>query len=643
MDAAGHARGALLLAACVAAYPAAHFYKQPELALLVPFVALSALINGFNSTKLFTASRQLELGPLTIIELSSQLAGIVVMLVLAWWTRSVWALACAALGTSIAKLVLGFTLLPGPGNRLRWDRSAVSALSKFGRWMFPSTVLTFFATSADRLIFGKLITIDALGVYSIASMWAAIPVFVLGHVFSNVVFPLLSRARNEGQDVAAWFCDTRRPVVIAAAWLATCLIAGGPTGMLFLYGQRGAAAGWIVQILAVGAWLHALENGNSNAVLAMGKPKWLAASNGAKVAGMFALIPCGYYLGGFPGAIWGFALADGLKCLVSMIAAARSGVSAWRQDLKFSAGIAALAALGHGVGMLVQRAGAPTCSRASRSSSRCRCRGQSCIGAGSWPRSNSDRRLRHSLAQARGRRAEQHGVGGPVAFLLLGEHHAPHAGVARADEAQQIAAVAAAEPARDEHGVDVHRAVLELPDRFERRRRFQHLVTEAAQVAGVSRRARSRHRRRARVRSMRSARARAIASPGPESDRRPPTSATRNAKPSSRPPSSVSRWRTTLAVNANARSFIEIEHQTVFVAEHAARTVPQHAAADRQVAERVSSGDSIFVPEQRETVHWYAKRSASVCVRFFHRFPRSASPLDAPRLTAHFLERKGST
>jgi O-antigen/teichoic acid export membrane protein len=250
-------------------------------------------------------------------------------------------------------------MLPGPGNRLRWDRSAVSALAKFGRWMFPSTVLTFFATSSDRLIFGKFISIGDLGVYSIAAMWAAIPVFVLGHVFSNVVFPLLSRARNEGRDVTAWFHDTRRPVVIAAAWLTSCLIAGGPTGMLFLYGQRGSDAGWIVQILAVAAWLHALENGNSNAVLAMGKPKWLAASNGAKVAGMLLLIPCGYYVGGFPGAVWGFALSDGLKCLVSMIAAARSGVSAWLQDLKFSAGIGTLGALGTGVKMLAARAGAP--------------------------------------------------------------------------------------------------------------------------------------------------------------------------------------------------------------------------------------------------------------------------------------------
>jgi O-antigen/teichoic acid export membrane protein len=287
------------------------------------------------------------------------------MLALAWATHSVWALACAAIGTSSARLVLGYTLLPGPGNRLRWDRSAVRTLSRFGRWMFPSTMLTFFATSSDRLIFGKFISIGQLGVYSIAAIWAAIPVFVLGHVFSNVVFPLLSRARNEGHDVGTWFHSTRRPVVIAAAWLTTCLVAGGPTGMLFLYNERAADAGWIVQILALGAWLHALENGNSNAVLALGQPKWLAAANGAKVAGMLVLIPCGFYLGrktgfgGFSGAVWGFALSDALKCGVSMIATSRAGISAWRQDLMLSACIALIAAFGALAGKLAARAALP--------------------------------------------------------------------------------------------------------------------------------------------------------------------------------------------------------------------------------------------------------------------------------------------
>jgi len=81
---------------------------------------------------------------------------------------------------------------------------------------------------------------------------------------------------------------------------------------------------------------------------------------------MFVLIPGGFYvgralgIGGFPGAVWGFALADGLKCLVSMIAAARAGISAWRQDVAFSAGIALFAGIGTLVRMLAMRAGVPT-------------------------------------------------------------------------------------------------------------------------------------------------------------------------------------------------------------------------------------------------------------------------------------------
>lgn len=356
---------ALFLLASATAYPIAQFYKQPELVALIPFVAAGALISGFNSTKLFSASRKLELRSLTIIELATQAISIVAMLGLAYVTHSVWALAFAAIGTSTSRLVLGYAMLRGSGNRFRWDRSSARTLSRFGRWIFPSTMLIFFATSSDRLIFGKFISIGQLGVYSIAAIWASIPVYVLGHLFSNVVFPLLSRARNEGRDVAAWFHETRRPVIIAAAWLATCLIAGGPTGMVFLYNQRAADAGWIVQILALGAWLHALENGNSNAVLAMGQPKWLAAANGAKVAGMFVLIPCGFHLGrafgigGFPGAVWGFALSDALKCGVSMLAAARAGIGAFRQDLTLSAGIALFAAFGSLVGTLATRSGLP--------------------------------------------------------------------------------------------------------------------------------------------------------------------------------------------------------------------------------------------------------------------------------------------
>ena len=64
-------------------------------------------------------------------------------------------------------------LLPGTRNRFHWDRSSADEMMSFGRWIFVSTLLTFLAMQADRLIFGKLITLTDLGVYGVAAMMAS--------------------------------------------------------------------------------------------------------------------------------------------------------------------------------------------------------------------------------------------------------------------------------------------------------------------------------------------------------------------------------------------------------------------------------------------------------------------------------------
>ncbi len=54
-------RGLVLwIAACVLAVPAASFYGTPMLASMLPVAALTALISGFNSTKLFIEGRELH-------------------------------------------------------------------------------------------------------------------------------------------------------------------------------------------------------------------------------------------------------------------------------------------------------------------------------------------------------------------------------------------------------------------------------------------------------------------------------------------------------------------------------------------------------------------------------------------------------
>jgi O-antigen/teichoic acid export membrane protein len=327
---------ALCLAACLLAWPIALFYKEPQLVHLIPVAALSSVISGFNSTSLFTQTRKIHLGKLTAVDLLSQIVSLVVTVAWAWFHRTVWALVIGGLASNIVRLILSHKYLPGIRNRLLWDRECVGALLRFGRWIFLSTLLTFTVMQSDRLIFGKLIPIGLLGVYSIALTWAILPISVVGGVLGSVVFPVLSRLHQSGKDFSEAYLKARLPWAILAGWASAGLIAGGPTLIRLLYDSRATSAGWVIQILAAGTWLLVLETSNGVALLALGQPKWVAAGNAAKLIGMLFLIPLGFSSYSFPGAVAGFAASELFRYTTSVIGSRRYKVACLGQDLRLT-------------------------------------------------------------------------------------------------------------------------------------------------------------------------------------------------------------------------------------------------------------------------------------------------------------------
>jgi len=354
----------LWLATCAVALPFAAFYGESALAWVLPVAGLSAVISGFNATRLFSMYRQVDLARVSVIELSSQAAGVVVMVGWSLVDRSLAALVAGGLASSLVRMVLSHTVLPGIRNRLHWDRGAFGHLVHFGRWIFLSTLLTFLVGQSDRLIFGKLIPIAMLGVFGVGSMIATLPSDALSRMASSVMFPVFSRVRNSGQELASVFPRVRRPLLVVAAWMIAGLGGGGTAAVRLLYDQRWAEAGWIVQLLALGSWFGVLEATNGAALLAGGRPKWIAASGAGKLLGMVLLIPLGFRLGGFPGAVLGLASSEMVRYAVSAFATDRAGLRSWPQDLRLSCWLFATAWLGWFLGGLVLSRGLPVVAAA---------------------------------------------------------------------------------------------------------------------------------------------------------------------------------------------------------------------------------------------------------------------------------------
>ena len=357
------ARGIVLwLASCVVAIPVAAFYGEPMLAQVLPVAGLTAAINGFDATAFFSAQRHLRAKLVTGIELTAQATQIVstILLVLAFPSyrsasdlRLIWMVIAGSIIAAVTRLALTHVVLPGTRNRLHIERDALRLLFSFGRWVFLSTVLTFLSGQSDRLLLGKLASLELLGVYGIALNLAQLAAQGVQRVGSAVLFPAFSRLEAKGE-LRASFRRARQPLLLGGAAVASALMASGPFLIHTLYDARYAEAGWMVQVLAVAAWFQVLDGTNTCALLAQGRLRWMVVGNATKLLSVMAFVPLGMYAGGFPGAIAGLVASDLIKYLTSALATARRGLVGLPQDIGLSLGIAVVA----GAGMLAGRVAA---------------------------------------------------------------------------------------------------------------------------------------------------------------------------------------------------------------------------------------------------------------------------------------------
>jgi O-antigen/teichoic acid export membrane protein len=327
-------RGFMLwFASCMLAYPFARIYAQPGFVWMIPVAGFAAVIDGFTSTKYYSVIRHLNLGMQTILDLGAQVLCIVIMIIWAHYSATVWALIGGSLISGGIKCALTHVAFPGVRNRIHWDRQCSQALFKFGRWIFVSTVLTFLAQQMDRIVLGKVVPMALLGVYSIAQNMAGMPTQAILRIAGPITFSLYSRLSDSRDRLSEVFNRVRIPLLTCGGWAVSCVIVVGPLLIHTLYDNRYADAGWILQFLVIGAWFEILETTNGSALMGMGMPRWLAAGHLGKLVGMAIFVPIGFHWHGFAGALAGLVASEMCRYAVSVTIVVRQGLGVLWRDL----------------------------------------------------------------------------------------------------------------------------------------------------------------------------------------------------------------------------------------------------------------------------------------------------------------------
>lgn len=346
-------RGLVLwLATLAVAWPAAAVYGEPQLAWMLPVAGLTALLDGFVSTEVHTANRDLRMARLQAFELGVQLTAAVVTIAGAWMFRSVWALVGGMVAASVARATFSHVFLATQRNRFRWEPQAVRSVLHFGKWVFASSVVTFLAQQGDRLVFGKMLPLARLGVYNIALTLCEAPSALISTISFKVFFPMFSEMKRTSPDVDSAYRRASSALALVGGAGALGLIVAGPLLVRVLYDSRYAEASWILRILALGIWGSSLVHFTASVVLASGRVKWLATANAARLAWLVATVPLGFARLGFEAAIALVVVADLPRYLVLGLACRADGLHIFRGDLARTVALGVAAGAGVGLASL---------------------------------------------------------------------------------------------------------------------------------------------------------------------------------------------------------------------------------------------------------------------------------------------------
>ena len=336
-------------------------YAEPELRVLLPVAGLSALFQGLWSTRMAGYRRALRLEALTALQIGEQLLAALVMAVWAWHSPTVWALVAGGVASSFVVMLASHGLLEGPRDGPQLEARAARELLRFGFWIFLSTAIMYVVNYADRLVVSKLTGLAVAGVYGIALMITLVPCTALGAFSTNVAFPLFSQVHRDGGGLPEVFRRVRAPVNAVAGWLIAVLLGAGPLGVRTLWTEPYWDAGWMLQILVVGAWPGVILVSSNNAgLLALGHSRLTAGTSAAKGVAMLVLVPAGYAWLGLPGLLLGFSLSEWLRYAASTAFAVRHELRDVRSDLVLTAVVAASGAGGHALASALVGAGLPT-------------------------------------------------------------------------------------------------------------------------------------------------------------------------------------------------------------------------------------------------------------------------------------------
>lgn len=332
------ARGVALGAICFfISGTLAHFFGKPELGTILPVIALIFVFTGLQSTSNALLQKRKLVARVSIFDIAVTALTMIAHVALALITRTIWALVLGSLLSSVIGLIASYLIVPGTRHKIFVDPRSAREILSFGKWIFISSLIYFFAMNFDRLYFAKQIPLAELGVYSIARSLSDMISNLVIRASNMVVFPAVAAMRLTGPKLRARLLGARRTLLLLTAIVLSIFVALADVLVRLLYDARYAHAAILLPLLLIAVWVSILSTVNDSLMLGTQRPSYPAVANAAKLMTFIVGVPFAFHFGGLVAAIVVLTVGEAVRYVVLWLLARRRKLGFVRDDVALTA------------------------------------------------------------------------------------------------------------------------------------------------------------------------------------------------------------------------------------------------------------------------------------------------------------------
>lgn len=265
--------GCGVLATAVVALSAhymATFFDEPALQGILVALSIGCLLEALASTAEARLQRAMRFKEMMIADNAAYafgMAGVGIVLALCGW--GVWSLVFATLAMKIIRsVILECFQTSYPAGALRVEEAL--RLLRTGLGFSLARMLNFFSLQGDNFIVGRLLGVEALGMYSRAYQLMTLPAMYVGQVFEKVMFPSMAQSQACHTSLAHEFLLTLEAITLVALPAGAAMFILAPEIVLVAFGERWSAIIPVVSIVSFGVFFRTAYKCSDTVVRSVG-------------------------------------------------------------------------------------------------------------------------------------------------------------------------------------------------------------------------------------------------------------------------------------------------------------------------------------------------------------------------------------